>query len=121
MRRATTTILSLFRCFFIFSMRKTDVELTRRQLASLLGGLFATTLAGCSSSRNKNNPTNTPIKPMNLQVETQSLDVNIFPNNDPNLTRIVDEDHDKILYLFSYSGAWSMRVADIDSENESTA
>lgn len=96
------------------------MELTRRQLTSLLGGLFATTLAGCSSSNNQANQTNTPIKPMNLQVESQAVDVDVFPTDEPHVTRIVDEDHGKILYLYAYNGAWSMRVADKDSE-ESTA
>lgn len=92
-----------------------DVELTRRDLTRVLGGILGISLAGCTTTQRK---TTTHTNTMNIKHDSQTFETKLSAVNldETEVNRFVDEEYDNILYVIATSAGWAFRVVDDSPE-----
>lgn len=94
------------------------MELTRRDLTRVLGGMLGISLAGCTTTQSttKNADTTT----MNIKHDSQTFETKLSAVNldETEVNRFVDDEYDNILYVVATSAGWAFRVVDNSPDSE---
>lgn len=94
------------------------MELTRRDLTRVLGGILGISLAGCTTTQPTTKNDNTHTNTMNIKHDSQTFETKLSAVNldETEVNRFVDEEYDNILYVIATSAGWAFRVVDDSPE-----
>lgn len=90
------------------------MELTRRDLTRMLGGMIGISMAGCTG---QTTPTPQSNSTMNIEHESQKFedDIDSTDIHTAELHRFVDDEYGNVLYVMSTNVGWEMKIAEMDS------